>query len=68
VRGDPPPPRVRFVGRINDTDERAVVEKVNPEVAASPDVADERLDRGGRSERPAGERFEAGGVGREQRR
>jgi hypothetical protein len=68
MRGDPPPPRVRLIVRIGDADERTVVGKVDPEVTASPDVADERLDRGGLSERAAGERFEAGGVGVEQRR
>jgi hypothetical protein len=47
VRRDPAPPRVRFVGRIHDADDRAVVGKVDPEIAAPPDVAGERLDRGG---------------------
>jgi hypothetical protein len=41
---------------------------VDPEVAPPPDVADERLDRGRRADRAAGQRFETGGVGREQRR
>lgn len=68
MRGDPAPPRVRLVVRIDDADERTVVGKMDPEVTASPDVADERLDRGRLSERAAGERVEAGGVGREQRR
>jgi hypothetical protein len=47
VRRDPATPRVRFVGRVDDADDRAIVREVNAEVAASPDVADERLDRGG---------------------
>ena len=68
VRRDPSAPRVRFVVGIHDPDERAVVGEVDPEVAASPDVADEGLDRGRRAELPAGERFQSGGVGREQRR
>lgn len=68
VRRDPSAPRVRFVGGIHDADERAVVGEVDPEVSASPDVADERLDRGRRAELPAGEGFQSGGVGREQRR
>jgi hypothetical protein len=61
VRGDPAPARVRFVGGIDDADEGSIVGKVDPEVPAPPDVADERLDRGGRSDRASGQRFETGG-------
>jgi hypothetical protein len=66
VRGDPAPARVRFVGGIDDADEGSIVGKMDPEVPAPPDVADQRLDRGRRSDRAACQRFEAGGVGREQ--
>jgi hypothetical protein len=68
VRCDPSPPRVGLVRRVDDADERAVVGEVDPEVAPPPDVADERLDRGRRADRAAGQRLETGGVGREQRR
>ena len=68
MRGDPAPARVRLVGGVDDADERTIVGEVDAEVTPSPDVADERLDRGGLSERPTGERFEAGGFGREQGR
>ena len=68
MRRDPAPPGILLLARIDDTDDRSIVGEDETEVAASPDVADERLDGDGRRERPARERFEAGGVGREQDR
>jgi hypothetical protein len=52
--------------RIEDSDRRPTAREGQPEIAAPPDVAGERLDAERRERAPTGEGLEAGGVGRKQ--
>jgi hypothetical protein len=62
----PPQARALFFRRIEDSDRRTSARERQPEIAAPPNVAGERLDAERRERAPTGEGLEAGGVGRKQ--
>jgi hypothetical protein len=64
---DPAAAGIGLFRRIDDADDRAAVGESKAEVAAVSDVAGQRLDRDDVVRGGPRERFEAGGVGRDQK-